>query len=201
MIVLGITGGTGCGKTTALQAVEQLGGCVIDCDRLYHHLLETDSRMLAAISTRFPGVITEGRLDRKALGQWVFADRQALEDLNAITHPRVKAAVRTSLQKQELAGCPLLAIDAIGLSEGGLAELCRWTIAITAPREARIERLMRREGISREYAVLRIDAQRTDAEFADACDYVLHNDCQTAEAFSQVCLALLKQILGGNTNV
>ena len=81
-MIIGITGGTGCGKTTALQAIEQLGGMVIDCDQVYHDLLRTDTTMLRAIENRFPGTVKDGVLDRKALATIVFTDEQALHDLN-----------------------------------------------------------------------------------------------------------------------
>ena len=74
-MIVGITGGTGCGKTTALQAFSQLGGVVLDCDAIYHGLLQTDAKMLCAIEGRFPGTVTENSLDRKKLGSIVFADK------------------------------------------------------------------------------------------------------------------------------
>ena len=90
-MIFGITGGTGCGKTTALKAIESLGGVVLDCDAIYHELLKNDPSLLAAIENRFPGVVEDGQLQRKKLGAIVFADPQALLDLNAITHAAVKA--------------------------------------------------------------------------------------------------------------
>ena len=92
-MIIGITGGTGCGKTTALQAIRELGGIIIDCDAVYHVLLQTDRKMLAAIEARFPGTVIDGVLDRKKLGPIVFSDDQALKDLNAITHKAVKEKV------------------------------------------------------------------------------------------------------------
>ena len=128
-MIFGITGGTGCGKTTALQAIRELGGIIIDCDAVYHVLLQTDKKMLAAIEKRFPGTVIDGKLDRKKLGPIVFSDDQALLDLNAITHKAVKEKVIHIIGiNRELA-----AIDAIELFDGGLADLCDVTVAITAP--------------------------------------------------------------------
>ena len=79
-MIFGITGGTGCGKTTALQAIRELGGIIIDCDAVYHVLLQTDKKMLAAIEKRFPGTVIDGVLDRKKLGPIVFSNEQALLD-------------------------------------------------------------------------------------------------------------------------
>ena len=78
-MILGITGGSGCGKTTALQAAGDLGGLILDCDAVYHRLLACSPALLDAISSRFPGVVSDGRLDRKKLGRIVFSDGNALQ--------------------------------------------------------------------------------------------------------------------------
>ena len=182
--IVGITGGTGCGKTTALKAIRLLSGLTIDCDAEYHRMLKYDTELLAAIEARFPGTVVDGELQRKELGKRVFADPKELAALNAITHPRVKESVKEMF-------CPfpeLIAIDAIGLFEGGLAELCDITVAITAPEESRVQRLMERENISEEYARARIAAQRSNEEFSKLCDYTLVND-GSQEDFLRKCLA------------
>ena len=182
--IVGITGGTGCGKTTALNAIRLLSGLTIDCDAEYHRLLEYDKELLAAIEARFPGTVVNGELQRKELGKRVFADATELAALNAITHPRVKEAVLDMLPYTP----SLVAIDAISLFESGLADLCDITVAITAPEENRVQRLMERENISEEYARARIAAQRSNAEFSDMCDYTLEND-GTYQDFQRKCLA------------
>lgn len=186
-MIIGITGGTGCGKTTALKVFEELGGTVLDCDAIYHQLLVTDQSLLAAISQRFPGTVANGILDRKKLGSIVFADRQALLELNTITHSAVRKAVLNHIRE---ANAPV-AIDAIGLFEGGLAELCDVTVAVTAPEEYRIRRLVLREGITEAYARARIQAQRPQEEFIALCGHHLQNDA-TEEEFRAKCLAFFQ---------
>ena len=187
-MIFGITGGTGCGKTTALQTIRELGGIIIDCDAVYHVLLQTDKKMLAAIEKRFPGTVIDGQLDRKKLGPIVFSDEQALLDLNAITHKAVKEKVIHILGiNRELA-----AIDAIELFDGGLADLCDVTVAITAPEEDRIQRLLERDGISYAHAALRIRAQKPESYFREKCDHVLENN-GTQEEFQEKCLAFFSQ--------
>ena len=188
-MIIGITGGTGCGKTTLLGIIKQLDGLVLDCDAIYHDLLKTDKDLLAAIENRFPGTVNAGVLDRKALGAIVFSDEKALQDLNRITHAAVKAEVLRQLEEKPA----LAAIDAIGLFEGGLAGLCDVTVAVTAPEDARVARLMAREGISEEYARLRIRAQRSNEEFSSLCQYTLCND-STREAFERKCLAFFRDL-------
>ena len=194
MKILGITGGTGCGKTTLLRCVERHGGEVIDCDALYHARLHTDTALLEAISARFSGVVTDGELNRKALGKLVFADEAALRDLNSITHGAVCRAVRARLNLARERGCELAAVDAIALFESGLARLCDCTVAVTAPGSARIERLMRREGISEAYAAQRISAQKSDAEFSEMSDFTLQNSGTIAE-FEEQCEQFLKGVI------
>ena len=182
-MIFGITGGTGCGKTTALQAIECLGGLVLDCDAIYHELLKTDPSLLESINSRFPGVVENGELQRKKLGAIVFADPQALLDLNAITHAAVKAEVERRLETAPA----LAAIDAIELFDSGLASLCDATVAITAPLEDRVKRLMARDNISEDYARSRIAAQKDAAWFRAHCDAVLENNGEK-DAFATKCV-------------
>ena len=185
-MILGITGGSGCGKTTLLNLIQEQGGLVLDCDAIYHRLLQTDTAMLSAIESRFPGVVEDGSLNRKKLGAIVFSDETALLDLNKITHTAVKTDVLRQLESQP----KLAAIDAIGLFEGGLAELCDVTVAVTAPIDARIARLMARDGITEEYARSRIAAQHDDDWFRQRCTVTLENNA-TIDAFATKCIAFL----------
>ena len=147
--------------------------------------------MLAAIESRFPGVVEEGMLNRKKLGAIVFADEKALLDLNRITHAAVKQEVLRRLDNAP-GGVPI-AIDAIALFEGGLAELCDVTVAVCAPVEDRVKRIILRDGISEEYARNRIDAQHPDDWFRSKCDYTLENDGKL-DAFATKCVAFLRNI-------
>lgn len=188
-MILGITGGTGCGKTTLLTCIGSQGGLILDCDAIYHDLLRTDPALLGAIEKRFPGTVENGVLQRKKLGKLVFSDEKALNDLNKITHSAVKAEVlRRLAHKPKLA-----AIDAIALFEGGLAELCDVTVAVTAPEEARLRRLMMRDGIDRDYAKRRIAAQKSAEWFRERCDFCLENNGTQAD-FQETCLAFLRKL-------
>ena len=185
-MIIGITGGTGCGKTTLLDIIRSAGGLVLDCDEIYHELLETDQSMLCAIEERFPGTVENGHLQRKKLGTLVFSDPDALADLNRITHNAVRREVLRRLEAKP----SLAAIDAIGLFEGDLAKLCDVTVAVTAPPEERVKRLMARDGITEEYARKRIAAQHNDGWFREKCDHVLENNGKL-DAFATKCLAFL----------
>ena len=188
-MIIGITGGTGSGKTTLLDLIRDHGGLVLDCDAIYHKLLSTDTDLLNAIAQRFPGTVEDGTLNRKKLGAIVFTDEDALQDLNRITHGAVKQEVLRQLSQKPA----LAAIDAIGLFEGGLGELCDVTVAVTAPKEARIHRLIVRDGITEEYARKRIAAQHDDDWFRERCDHILVND-EKIDAFATKCLDFLHRI-------
>ena len=187
-MIIGITGGTGCGKTTLLRVIQEAGGIILDCDAIYHVQLKTNKAMLTAIEQRFPGTVKAGILDRKALGAIVFSDEAALQDLNRITHGAVKEKVLHVLQANPGALC---AIDAISLFESGLSELCDLTVAVTAPEEVRIKRLMLRDNITEEYARSRIAAQHSESWFREHCDCTLENN-GTEIQFHKKCVAFLK---------
>ena len=124
----------------------------------------------------------------------MFADAAALDDLNAITHRYVRAEVCARLRAWARQGGTVAAIDAIALIESGLAQLCTVTIGVTAPREVRIERLIAREGVTRDYAEARIDAQKPNEWFAQHCNYVLDNGGTLAD-FQRRCHQLIQEVL------
>ena len=194
LTILGITGGTGCGKTTALRTLEELGALIIDCDAVYHGLLMENKEMLAEIDSAFPGVVSGGVLDRKALGAVVFSDDKALGELNRITHSYVGLEVDRLLENWAMSGGRLAAIDAIELFGGNLAGRCKATFAVLADRDKRIERIMARDGITREYAALRVDAQKPDSYFEEKCDYILKNN-STEEEFREKCRSKFLEVI------
>ncbi len=195
MTVIGITGPTGAGKTTLLQEVERLGGGVIDCDAVYHELLKRDITLQDRLEQAFGPLRDEaGAIDRKKLGAVVFRDPEKLETLNAIAWEAVVARTGALVEEYRAQGSALVAIDAIALLESPLRELCQLTVAVLAPTEVRVRRVMAREGISEEYAWARVKAQKPDGYFMENCDYVLVNDCETAEEFAQKAQEFLEPI-------
>ncbi|NMA37601.1 MAG: dephospho-CoA kinase, partial [Papillibacter sp.] len=141
------------------------------------------------IEARFNGTVTDGVLDRKKLGQIVFSDAAALNDLNEITHKYVTKEVDKILDAERAAGRRLAAIDAIALIESGRGKLCDLTAAVIAPFEDRVKRLMARDGVSEEYARLRISAQKSDNWYREHCDIILESsDSITQEEFLKHCI-------------
>ena len=192
-VVLGLTGGTGAGKSSALRAIESLGGEAIDCDALYHGMLESSEPLRDEIGTVFPGAFdAQGQLDRKKLGQEVFSHKDRLEQLNGIIFSHLAPEVQRRLAASEK---KIFAIDAINLLEGGLDQLCDRTVAVTSPVELRVRRIMARDHISEQYARLRISAQQPDEYYRGKCDCELNNAAETAEAFEKEAREYFRRLI------
>ena len=187
MKILGLTGGSGTGKSAACTAFARLGCGVIDADVTYRTLCDTCEPMLKEIQNVFGDVFsTDGKLDRKKLGAIVFADAQKLQQLNAITHPYIRQAARDAFAAYSKRGCLLCIYDAPVLFEGQMETLCDKTCAVLAARNMRIARIMARDAITEEYAALRIDAQKDDAFYRERCDYIVQNDADLDTLYTQV---------------
>lgn len=193
-IVLGLTGGTGAGKTSALKAVEDLGGLALDCDAVYYELLNTDPGLCAAIAETFGTEVfnSNGTLNRKALGELVFGDSDRLDQLNDI----VFRFLRPELERRIAAfQGKLCALDAINLFESGIDKLCDCTVAVTSPIEMRVRRIMERDGIDEKYARLRVSAQRQDDYFREKCDWELSNTAETPKAFREAAKEFFARLI------
>ena len=190
-ILIGLTGGTGAGKTSALAALEDLGGTVLDCDAVYHEMLRTDPALRGAIEGAFGPVFgPDGTLDRQKLGNIVFSDPAALERLNAIVYEYLPPELM-----RRAAGQSLVGLDAINLVESGLDRLCACTVAVLAPVEDRVRRIMARDGISRDYARLRISAQPSDDFYREHCSHILENTCAGPAQFRDQARIFFRKIL------
>ena len=190
-LIVGLTGGTGAGKTSALAALEDLGGTVLDCDAVYHQMLRTDPALREAITAAFgPVFCPDGSLDRQKLGTLVFSDHAALDRLNAIVYEYLPPELLRRAQGHTLVG-----LDAISLMESGLGKLCACTVAVLAPAEDRVRRIMARDGISEDYARLRISAQQPDVFYRERCSHILENNCATPAQFREQARIFFRSML------
>ena len=190
-LIVGLTGGTGAGKTSALAALEDLGGTVLDCDAVYHQMLRTDPALREAITAAFgPVFCPDGSLDRQKLGTLVFSDHAALDRLNAIVYEYLPPELLRRAQGHTLVG-----LDAISLMESGLGRLCACTVAVLAPAEDRARRIMARDGISEDYARLRISAQQPDVFYRERCSHILENNCATPAQFRDQARIFFRSML------
>ena len=160
-----------------LRALEKRGALVLDCDAVYHEMLRTDAPLRADLTDAFGDVFApDGGLDRQKLGNIVFGDAGALAQLDTIIFRHLPRALA---RRMEESGARLIALDAIKLVESGLGAICDVTVAVTAPEEVRVRRIMTRDGISEDYARARVRAQRSEEAFRADCDAVFENNYQT----------------------
>lgn len=195
MSIVGVTGGSGTGKSTALEVLKDRGALIIDCDEVYHELTVSSAEMRDEIIGRFGNVYDGDMLDRKKLGDIVFADEKDLRDLNEITHKHVHLQVLKLLREHAASGGTLAAIEAIWLIGGRSEAMCDFIVGVSSSVNTRVQRLVGREGISEEYARKRIAAQKPDSYFEENCDYMLYN-VGDKEHFIKKCEKFFTEVLG-----
>ena len=149
MIVLGLTGSIGMGKSTAAATLRRLGVPLFDADLAVHRLLAPSGAAVPVVSAAFPGVATEdGGIDRALLGQRVFTDPAALKRLEAILHPMVAAEERRFLARSKARRVPLVVLDIPLLFETGAERRCDYVLVVSAPALVQWQRVMRRAGMT-----------------------------------------------------
>jgi dephospho-CoA kinase len=175
-----LTGGIGAGKSEVAKIFAQLGALVIDADELARLAVVPGSEGLAAIAARWPEVLhSDGTLDRAALAALVFADSQALAELNAIVHPIVR---RLSDEREAAARAGGLVVHEVPLLfEAGFYRQCRANVLVAAPLELRVARVMARSGVGRDEVERRMRAQIDPQRARALADYVIENDGTPAE--------------------
>ncbi|MEQ8440767.1 MAG: dephospho-CoA kinase [Alphaproteobacteria bacterium] len=150
MIVLGLTGSIGMGKSTASAMLRRLGCPVHDADAAVHRLLAKGGKAVALIDRAFPGVVRDGAVDRPALGARVFGDPAALKQLEEILHPLVAADRDRWLKGHAIRGTSVVVLDVPLLFETGGDAHCDYTIVVTAPRLIQTQRVLARPGMTPE---------------------------------------------------
>ena len=194
-LIFGLTGGTGAGKTSALRALERLGGYILDCDAVYHEMLRTDVPMKQDITDAFGDVfLPDGTLDRQKLGNVVFCDPAAMARLNAVVYAHLVPETARRAEGHDIVG-----FDAINLIESGMGSLCCRTVGVIAPAELRVKRIMARDGIEENYARMRIAAQKADTFYHENCTDVLENTEETPQAFEEKALAFFARLIKEET--
>lgn len=195
--VIGITGPTGAGKTTALDALRELGAVVLDADAVYHSLLCQDQALRNSLTEAFGSQILDpetGAVDRKRLADAVYPD--GLRKLNELTHPVIIQELDRRIEQARQEGRPAAAIDAINLIESGVSKKCDWTISVLAPAQVRIKRIMARDQVDEDYARRRVQAQPEDDFYKEHSDFVLENSgSQAPDLFRAYTKGLFEGLL------
>jgi len=172
---IGLTGGIASGKSVVSRLLAAQGVPVVDADRIARDVVKPGTPALAQIAERWPGVIVDGSLDRKALGKIVFADPDERLALEAIVHPRIREESVRRLDELEKQGVERAIYEAPLLVENQIERNLDALILVSSPVEAQVERLMARDGLSEEEARARVDAQLPlEAKLAKAT-FVIEN--------------------------
>ena len=188
MLVIGLTGPTGAGKSRVAEIFEAFGLPVINADRVYHRLLLPPSRCLDELAEQFGHEILspDGTLNRRALGTIVFSDAEALHTLNSITHHYVMAEIRRTLDRLRRDNRLAAVIDAPQLFEAGAEKDCNVIVSVLADRSLRRDRIVLRDGISSDEAEQRMASQKSDDFFRAHSDYIIENNLNPDATLSQV---------------
>ncbi|WP_298298297.1 dephospho-CoA kinase [Hydrotalea sp.] len=174
MLKIGLTGGIGSGKTTVAHIFKVLDIPVLDADTVAKELMERDEVLIAAIRSRFGNeVYNNGKLNRTYLAGIVFKDEDQLEALNALVHPATIAYARQWMQQQPSV---YVVKEAALFFESGADKEMDYMIGVTAPFEWRINRVMKRDGISRTAVLERMAKQMDENEKIQRCQFVIKND-------------------------
>lgn len=189
MKVIGLTGGIGSGKSTASAYMKEKGCLILDADMLSRQMTEKGSPALGEIRKAFGDgfFLEDGTLDRKALGDLVFSDKRKLELLSDIVTRKVIEAIDEELQRLKDSGSGEIAvIDAPLLFECGLAGMADENWLVTADTESRINRVAKRDGLSRKQILSRIENQMPQEEKERLSDLTLDNSGPAEELFRQI---------------
>lgn len=183
MLVIGLTGGMGAGKSTVARLLGEHGAHVIDADAVAREVVQPGEPALAAIAEEFGDqVLTDdGALDRGAMADIVFADEERLRALETITHPAIRARIAELLLEHEQAeqeepGQRVVVLDHPLLVETGLADDLPVVVVVTAPEDVRVRRLVEGRGVDAADARARMRAQATDEQRLAAATHVVPND-------------------------
>ncbi len=194
MIVLGLTGSIGMGKSTAAHMLRRMGLPVHDSDACVHRLLGPGGGAVRAVAAQFPAALRDGAIDRKILGQAVFGDGPALARLEAILHPLVRGEARDFIKRQRRHGRRAVLLDIPLLFETHGGALCDWVIVVTAPPFVQAARVLSRPGMTpARFQQIRA-RQMSEAEKCRRADFVVPSGLGKAYTYGQLAAILRKVI-------
>ena len=177
MITLGLTGKTGAGKSTVAELLKEKGCYIIDGDVIARQITEKGSEVLPILQKAFGEDILDenGELIRKKLAERAFSSKENTTLLNSITHPVIKQRCSEEMAKAESLGYKTALIDAAALLDSDCKDLCHKIIVVSAPEEIRLERILSRDSITKEQAMTRINAQKSDEYYFSHADIIIRN--------------------------
>ena len=193
MVILGLTGSIGMGKSTAAQFFRLLGVPVHDSDATVHHLLGAGGEAVAAVEAAFPGVCRGKEIDRQRLAKRVFGDAAALARLEGILHPRVRRATLEFLERQCRARRSIVVLDIPLLFETGGERLCDAVVVVSAPASVQAARVLKRPGMTRARFAAILATQMPDREKRRKADFVVQTGGSRRQTLR--CLSALVRVM------
>ena len=177
MLIIGLTGKTGAGKTTVASYLKEKGCYIIDGDIIARQITEKDSDILPILQKAFGKDILDenGELIRKTLAQRAFSSKENTNLLNSITHPEIKRRCENEIAFAEDNGYKVAVIDAAAILEGNCKDLCEKIVVVHADEDTRLERILQRDAITKEQAMTRINAQKDDEYYFSQADIIIRN--------------------------
>lgn len=193
-MIIGLTGGSGTGKSTVTDIFLKCGYVVIDPDKIYRGVVAPGGECIREIAEEFGDeyILSDGSLDRRKMGALVFSDKEKLEILNKITH---KYVIEKINEKIAAANGKDIVIDAPLLFSAGLDKMCEHIVCVVADDKKRAQRIMSRDGIDEDIAYARINAQMSNAEYIEKSDYVIENNKSLDELQKQT-LGVIESLKG-----
>ena len=178
MEIIGLTGGTGSGKSAVSMFLRKKGLYVIDADQISHEIIKKNQPAYEEIVEEFGTEIldSDGEIIRQRLGQIVFSDPKKLSFLNRCTHKYIRMEIEETISQQKKAEASMIIIDAPLLAEAGLIEICDEVWVVCADRQVRLERTMTRDGLTYSQAEKRIFAQKSDEEYRAMANRIILNN-------------------------
>ena len=188
MKIIGLTGGTGSGKSTVAQFLAELGAVIVDVDRIGHEALKRDNEIQQQVVHAFGQQIigSDGEIDREKVGEIVFGNPEARVKLNQIIHPRMYDVVKAQLEEYRRQGVGVVVLDAPLLIEASWTSLVDEVWVTTAPEATVLKRLRERMGLSEQESMARINSQSPSEERVKHADIVIDTDCELDELKAKV---------------
>lgn len=188
--VIGLTGHTGSGKTTACKVFLEQGFLVVDCDKLAHTVIDTDCKKDLVVAFSEDILTKDDKIDRPKLAKIVFSDKEKLDILNSISHREIIKKVKNIINSNQNR---IIVLDAPTLFESKADSLCNITIALSAKDEFLLDRIIKRDNITLEKAKMRLKNQKSKEFFKSHCDYYFENNKIEKDLYDEI-LNLVPQL-------
>lgn len=179
-IIIGLTGQSGSGKSTVSSYCADNGFYIIDADKLSREVAN-NKHFLNEVINKFPDCVTDGKLDRPQTAALIFSNPEALDDYTSIIYPYISQLVFDRMYDATQKEYKYLLLDAPTLFESGLDDICDAIVSVTADYDVLVDRIVKRDGISKEVAKLRLSSQKASQWYALKSDYVIENNSSQDE--------------------